>query len=123
MDFPYGKAPLAILIVSIIAGLSLWVAASSGFKGERKPDLIFATFEKNHAAAYRTALPAFEQKYNCKVQIQVVDPKALQNRLQSALLVGADVPDLCELLDGTMGTFTRGPVEDVGFIDLTSRVH
>src|SRR4051812_17553146 len=123
MDFPYGKAPLAILVLSVIAGLSLFVAASSGFKGERTPDLIFATFEKNHAAAYQAALPAFEKQYNCKVQIQVVDQKALQNRLQSALLVGADVPDMCELLDGTMGMFARGPIEDVGFVDLTSRVH
>src|SRR5439155_311924 len=82
-----------------------------------------ATFEKNHAEAYHQALPEFERRYGCKIQIQVVDPRALQNRLQSALLVGADVPDVCELLDGTMGMFTKGPIEYVGFVDLRKRVH
>ena len=32
------------------------------------------------------------------------------------------MPDMVELLYGTMGTFTRGPLEDVGFVDLTDRV-
>jgi len=122
MDFPYGKAPLAILILALISGASLWLSANRA-SSQPKPDIVFATFEKNHAEAYRQALPEFERKYNCKVQIQVVQQQALQNRLQSALLVGADVPDMVELLDGTMGTFTKGPIEDVGFVDLTARVH
>ena len=92
MDFPYGKAPLAILILSLVSGAGLWLAGN--VTADRKPDLIFATFEKNHAAAYMAALPALEKKYGVKVQIQVVGQKALQNRLQSALLVGAEVPDM-----------------------------
>jgi arabinosaccharide transport system substrate-binding protein len=56
------------------------------------------------------------------VHLQVVDQRALQGRLQSSLQVGADVPDMVELLDGTMGIVTKGPIEDVGFLDLTERV-
>src|SRR4051812_42997386 len=126
MDFPYGKAPLAILLVALISGGGLWLAGSPGSasqRDERKSTLVFATFEKNHAAAYQAALPAFEKQYNVHVQIEVVQAQALQNRLQSALLVGADVPDMCELLDGTMGFFTKGPIDDVGFVDLTQRIH
>src|SRR5437660_4703327 len=108
MDFPYGKAPLVILIAALLSGAALWLAGSTSAtaRGERKPDLVFATFEKNHAEAYRQALPEFERRYSVKIQIQVVDPRALQKGLQSALLVGADVPDVCELLDGTMVTVT-----------------
>ncbi len=35
---------------------------------------------------------------------------------------GADVPDMVELLYGTMGFFTRGPLDQVGFVDLTDRI-
>jgi arabinosaccharide transport system substrate-binding protein len=30
---------------------------------------------------------------------------------------------MVELLDGTMGIFTKGPLSDVGFVDLTDRIH
>ncbi|HWB54870.1 MAG TPA: extracellular solute-binding protein [Tepidisphaeraceae bacterium] len=121
MDFPYGKAPLAILVLAILsAGAVLW---SRQRQEASRPDLIFATFSKEQGAAYSEALPAFEKKYHCRVQIQVVDQRALQNRLQSAMQVGAEVPDMAELLDGTMGFFTKGPIEDVGFVDLTKIMH
>ncbi|WP_428937852.1 ABC transporter substrate-binding protein [Fontivita pretiosa] len=120
MDFPYGKAPLAILMLAIVSGVAILFSGSTA--AQRKPDLIFATFTKEHAAAYRPAIAEFEKQHNVQIQLQVVDQRALQGRLQSALQVGADVPDMVELLDNTMGIFTRGPIEDVGFVDLTERV-
>jgi arabinosaccharide transport system substrate-binding protein len=125
MEFPYGRAPFAILLLAVLAGAALLWSDSSQARGPaagRRPDLVFATFTKEHAMAYRAALPAFEKRHGVKVQLQVVDQRALQGRLQSALQVGADVPDMVELLDGTMGIFTKGPIDDVGFVDLTGRV-
>src|SRR5690348_1125619 len=122
MDFPYGKAPLAILLLALMTGAGL-VAVALAEKAEPKPDLIMACFDKDHGEIYRAALPAFEEANHCKVQIEVVDQRALQNRLESAMEAGAPVPDMVELLDGTLGVFTKGPLSDVGFIDLTSKVH
>ena len=79
-------------------------------------------FDKDHGDIYRHALPAFEAANHCKIQIQVVDQRALQNRLESAMEAGAPVPDMVELIDGSMGVFTKGPLADVGFVDLTDRV-
>lgn len=121
MHFPYGKAPLAILILALLSGIVVFASNSSARRS--RADLVFVTFTKEHAAAYRPAVEAFERRHGIDVQIQVVSQRALQGRLQSALQVGADVPDMVELLDGTMGVFTRGPIDDVGFIDLTERVH
>lgn len=121
MEFPYGKAPLAILILAIIAGVGLLLSGTTRHTAER-PDLIFATFTKEHAAVYTPAIAEFEKKHNVRIQLQVVDQRALQGRLQSAMAVGAEVPDMVELLGDTMGIFTRGELEDVGFIDLTERV-
>jgi arabinosaccharide transport system substrate-binding protein len=121
MEFPYGKAPLAILILALLSGAAvLW---SSQMQASDHPDLIFATFSKEQGAAYSVAMPAFEEKYHCHVTIEVVDQAALKNRLASALLVGAKVPDMVELIDGSMGYFTKGPIKDVGFVDLTNVMH
>src|SRR5262245_59545570 len=121
MEFPYGRAPLAILLVALASGAALLFAGRSS--DTRRPDLVFATFTKEHAAAYKPAIARFEQDHGVKIQLQVVDQRALQGRLQSAMSVGAAVPDMVELLDGTMGIFTRGAIEDVGFVDLTEKVH
>jgi arabinosaccharide transport system substrate-binding protein len=121
MDFPYGKAPLAILLLAIISGAGLLFATGT-LSGNRPPDLVYATFVKEHALAYAPAVARFEKEYGVKIQLQVVDQKALQSRLQSALQVGADVPDMVELMYGTMGYFTKGPIEDVQLVDLTDRL-
>src|ERR1051325_7961518 len=117
MDFPYGKAALLILLGSLLSALWLTTLDHSP-RGDRKPDIVFATFTKEHARAYRPAIARFEKENNVRIQLQVVNDRALQSRLQSALQVGADVPDMVELMDGTMGIFTKGPIQDVGFVDL-----
>src|SRR5450432_2340275 len=121
MEFPYGKAALSILLLGVVTSailLSLGLAE----KVEAKPDLIFMTFTKEHASIYKEVLPEFERLHGCKVQLQVVDQRAVQDRLQAEMQAGAPMPDMVELMDGTMGLFTRGPLEDVGFRDITDKV-
>jgi arabinosaccharide transport system substrate-binding protein len=123
MRFPYGPAPLAIFILAVATAvcLAIWAPLSQP-AGVRPPDLVLATFVPEQAAVYRAAIPRFEKENNCKVEIELVDQKALQSRLQSALQVGADVPDMVELMYGTIGFFTKGPLEDVSLIDLTEKL-
>jgi arabinosaccharide transport system substrate-binding protein len=82
-----------------------------------------AIFATNHEKAYQKVLGDFEKEHGVKVQLQLVSARALQSRLQSSLLTGAQVPDLVELMAGSIGYFSRGPLEDVGFVDLTDRLH
>ncbi len=120
-EFPYGRAPFWILAVAVLSGAGILISHPRGREG--RPDLVFALFADIHHEAYRDVVKEFEQKHNVKVQMQLVNYRALQSRLQSALLVGAEVPDLVEILIGSMGVFTKGPLEDVGFLDLTDRIH
>jgi arabinosaccharide transport system substrate-binding protein len=120
MQFPYGTAALCIMVLAGLSGVAV-VSIDEGTASHR-PDLVFATFAKEHAEAYKPVIADFERRKGVKIELQVVEQRALQGRLQSALQVGADVPDMVELLAGTMGIFTRGTVEDVGLIDLTERV-
>lgn len=119
-NYPYGKAALIILLLALVSGI-LHFSISFRRKVER-PDLVMAIFAPNHEEAYREVLPEFEKKHGVKVQLQLVSQRALQSRLQSALLTGADVPDVVELLEGSIGYFARGPLEDVGFVDITDKL-
>jgi len=121
MKYPFGKAALLILQLALVTGLAH--AYFSWGRTDETPDLVMAIFAPNHEAAYREVLGEFEREHGVKVQLQLVSMGALQSRLQSALLTGAKVPDLVELLGGSMGVFSRGPLEDVGFVDLTDRLH
>jgi arabinosaccharide transport system substrate-binding protein len=120
VEYPYGKAPLWILLIMLTSGLVVLVTQ---FKpASERPDLVLVTFAKNHYAAYQKVVPEFEKIHNVKVQLQLVQEQALTNRLQAALLAGSEVPDLVEIMNPNLGTFIRGPLEDVGFVDLTDRI-
>lgn len=120
MIFPYGKAPFWIVITMVVAGGVILAGRWSG--RTEKPDLVFVTFARTHISFYEKALPEFEKKHGVKVQIQLADQRGLTSRLQSAMIAGTAVPDMVEILTGTMGFFTKGPLEDVGFVDLTDRL-
>ena len=118
--FPYGKAPFWLLVLAVASSLLLAVTRRS--EAERRPDLIFATFAPPHLEDYQKALPAFEREHGVRVSLQLVTQRALETRLQNAMLAGSEVPDMVELIEGGLGFFTKGPLEDVGFLDLTERI-
>ncbi len=117
--FPYGKAPFWLLVTSFVSTLLLVVTRQ---RPEARPDLVLTTFTSLHSEAYKKAIPEFERAHGVRVSIQLVHQQGLTARLQNALMAGTEVPDLVELLAGSMGYFTSGPLADVGFTDLTERV-
>ncbi len=120
LQFPFGRAPFWLLVSSVLSGLVVLVSELR--VNVARPDLLMATFAPAQHAAYERVIPAFEAKHGVDVEIQLVTWQALRGRLQNALLAGAEVPDLLELSEDSMGFYTRGPLEDVGFVDLTERI-
>ena len=119
--FPYGQAPFWILVLSLVTGLILLISVNRSEQVEY--DLVFVTFARSHLEGYQKATEEFEKEHGVKIHLQLVSDRAVKDRLQSALMTDADVPDLVEVLADSMGYFTQGPVEDIGFIDLTDRLH
>ncbi len=118
--YPYGPAALVILLIIVFVGP--WIFYQESQARKEKADLIFAIFSKDHKDAYTPAIAEFEKENNVHVQLQLVGARALNQRLQAALQVDADVPDMVELLNGSMGTFTSGPLKDIKFMDLTEKI-
>jgi arabinosaccharide transport system substrate-binding protein len=54
--------------------------------------------------------------------MQIVSNQAIPRRLQAAFWSDLDVPDMVELEISAAGSFFRGPLEHVGFEDLTTRI-
>lgn len=120
-EFSYGRAGFWVFAVAIAA--AVWMGALSAPFSERRPDLVLVTFAPNHVESYRKALAAFEARHKVRVRVQVVHQRAITQRMQNAMMVGGDeVPDVVEIPDGSLSTFARGPLEDVGFVDLTERM-
>jgi len=119
-SFPFGAAALCILLLAIFSGA--WLALHPA--KQEKSTLTFWTFAPEHQKAYMDALPSFEAAHpGVKVEIQLVSQQAVTTRLQAAFWSDLDVPDLVEVPIDFAGSFFRGPVENVGFSDLTARIH
>jgi len=117
--FPYGKAPFWLVVVLFASIVLLGFARRE--RGPR-PDLVFAIFAPNHVESYEEVIARFEEKHGVEIALQLVHNRALQNRLQNAMLAGTPVPDMVEMLENGLGFFTRGPLRDVGFLDLTEKL-
>jgi arabinosaccharide transport system substrate-binding protein len=119
-SYPFGKAPFWLTAVALASMLGVtWVQLRSA---EAKPDLVLALSAPNHVVAYRKVEERFEREHGIDVAFQLVNPRALTTRLQNAMLAGTEVPDLAELPFDAMRYFGRGPLNDIGFLDLTERL-
>jgi arabinosaccharide transport system substrate-binding protein len=116
--FPYGRAPFWILVVAIASSLIRIALA----RPSERPDLLYVTFSRTHLETYQKVAGEFEAAHHVKVQFQYASWKSLQSRLENAMLAGADVPDMVEVFEGSLGFLTRGPAADIGLMDLTDRI-
>ena len=82
--------------------------------------LRYWTFTHISYESNKDAMKNFEVLHpGTTVDLQLVYITAVTSRLRAAFWSDLDVPDMVEVEIGRAGSFFRGPVDDVGFIDLT----
>jgi arabinooligosaccharide transport system substrate-binding protein len=113
---PGGWIICALAVLSAVV-LALWPIP-------QKEGLVFWIFAKSHqrmydpmTAAWNTARPPAE-----RVHVVLLSAGALQRRLLSGFLSGTPLPDLVEAYAQIVAQTFKGPLEDVGFVDLTDLV-
>lgn len=119
MLFPFGKAPLFLLLTAIVTGLGVLV--SHNRYGDERPDLVLTTHARLHADVYRARIPEFERLHKVRVEVQEIQQDAFRTRLQAAFDLGLEVPDVVEIPQNP-AVFLRGPVDKIGFLDITDWV-
>jgi arabinosaccharide transport system substrate-binding protein len=107
-----------MLLLSIVSGLVLVLNQPP----KKQADITYWTFAKPHYEAYLKVIGEFEKENNVKVDLQLVSNTGLPQRLQAAFQADLDVPDMCEVEISSAGSFFRGPLEHIGFADLTDRI-
>ncbi len=123
---PIGPAPALLLVLLLVFGgwLLLHPATGSAELAPGETLLRVWVFARTHYDAYRDIIPLFERAHpGVKVDLQLVHGRAVTSRLQAAFWADLDVPDLVETEISSAGMFFRGPLEDIGFVDLTDRLH
>src|SRR5688500_14842142 len=119
-SFPFGTAALRILVMAVLSGGGLAVPPSR----KNTTALTSWVFAPEHQQTYVEAVSSFEAMHpGVKVDVQLVAPQAVTTRLQVAFWSDLDVPDLVEAPIDFAGSFFRGSLENIGFADLTTRIH
>lgn len=118
--YPPGKAPLVILLVAL-GCFSLIALVRCDLARQPEPDLVFSIFATQHGRAYEQAVRDFEHEHDVRVEVEVVNWRSLQNRVQAAFLADTPVSDMVEI-QGDIGYFIRGPLDEVGFLPLDDRI-
>ena len=113
-DIPLGLAPLLIAGMALVAGAYLLVHPVH----RPRADLTMWVFGPLHADAYQAAAQSFAARTGHAVDVQLVNFNAVNQKLRSALWAAVNIPDLVEIEKSAAGGFFRGPLDQVGFLDL-----
>jgi arabinosaccharide transport system substrate-binding protein len=81
------------------------------------------TFIRHRVPVYEAAIRNWDLSGKDAVRIELIELQALSRRLQSGFFSGTPLADLVEVERSTASATWRGPLEAVGFVDLTERLH
>ena len=119
-DIPLG--PLVIAVIAVLSSIAIVVWPS-----EKQEGMVFWTFAPDHARMYGPAIDRWneqaERNGSERVQLHVLSTDALPRRTQSGMWAGTPTSDLVEIERGVVAQFMSGPVDSIGFYDLTDRLH
>ena len=84
------------------------------------------TFARNHAEVYQRLAAGYNERARAQgeepIGVFLIDGAALQRRVLSGFWSGTPLADLVEVERGAISNIVAGPIEDVGFVDLTERI-
>ena len=88
------------------------------------------TFATEHLGVYGPTIRQWNQWVHdhpdsglLPVHMRIISMNALSRRTLASFWSNAPVADLIEVERSQIGNYVRGPIKDVGFIDLTGRLH
>ncbi|MBC8039213.1 MAG: extracellular solute-binding protein [Opitutaceae bacterium] len=112
--------PAVWVLLVLAVGASTYVAMRPRHRLEGG---VLWTFSRPHSPGYIPVLAEWSREYPEKpYELVLLDYNALQNRMLSGFLSGTPVADLMEVERNIAARAFTGPLDDVGFVDLTDRL-
>jgi len=98
--------------------------------GPNREGMVFWTYNRVHKDVYKTGIASWNQKAmkqtsggpTVPVDMAIVDINAQTRRILAAFWSGIPVADFVEIESGFVGQYFAGPLEDIGFVDMTDRI-
>ena len=116
-SFPLGKGPMVMLVLFLLS--TAFILARTSGKGE---ELEFWVFANTHYEEYQARVPLFEAQHpGVKVRLTNFGG-TMHDKLLAALLSNFGAPDLVEVEITSIGRFLKGAMDEIGFVDLRSRL-
>jgi arabinosaccharide transport system substrate-binding protein len=113
-------SPAAWVIVGLAAASSLAVALT---RPEPRRGTQFWIFAIQEEPFYRSVVAEWNRGHPSEaVQLVVVNTSTLQQRMMSSFFSGTPIADMLEVERSLVGSALAGPLESVGFVDLTDRL-
>lgn len=113
--------PLVILVIASISSVAIAVWPTKKNEG-----LALWTFAPHHARMYEPAIETWNARAHQSdaepIQMFVLSMGALNRRTQSGMWAKTPTSDLVEIEQPSAARFMAGPVEEIGFYDLTDRL-
>ncbi|MBX2851398.1 MAG: extracellular solute-binding protein [Phycisphaeraceae bacterium] len=110
--------PLVILLIAVLSSATI-----AFWPSEEREGLVFWTFAQHHARMYHPAIQDWNERAATSdaepIQMFVLSMGALNRRTQSGMWAQTATSDLVEIEQPSVARFMAGPVEEVGFYDLT----
>lgn len=118
--FPFGVVLFVFASCATLSGLII-----SARPGEREGRVLtVATFAQVHFESYVPLIEKFEREHpGLRVELELVESRSLFQRIFASFMSDIPGPDVVEIEIGSVGRFFSGPLEEVGFVDLTDRLH
>jgi len=106
-----------IALLAVVSGVVVLVMPV-----RRSPGLELWMFSPEHASMYKPATQAWKEQTGQPVNISVIGIPALSRRVMGGFFAGVETSDLVECERQMVGPMFAGPLESVGFVDLTDRI-
>jgi len=120
-ELPLG--PLVILLIAVASTLAI-----AAWPTPEREGLVFWTFTRHHAQMYSPAIEDWNERARNgdgdaePIQMHVLSLTALNRRTQAGMWAKTPTADLVEIERSSVAQFMAGPVEEVGFYDLSDRL-
>jgi len=112
---------LGTLVILVIAAVTSAVVA--WLPSRDTSGVQFWVFHRAYRDTYIPTLEKWNNTHETPFAVSLLDSSALERRMLSGFLAGTPVADLLAVHNGIIPKVFRGPLDQIGLLDITDRLH